>query len=398
MALKKCPFCAGEIQEEAMLCKHCKSNLSVAPQATPVSQPGKPQIQPVATFTAVPAAPVDVDDRRTPALKRCPYCAGEIREEAMLCKHCKSNLSVAPQVVPVIPPAQPQIQPITPPPTEPAIPTNAGDRYPPRMQPVQAKRDNSAEKVVSPATIRVSLPLLALIGVVFVIGVVLIVAGILKDKISTSKVNKMGTAQVSLPVTVSQTPNTATIIVPTSEPVPVSQTPEPAAVVIQTSGEDATLEKESNGAVKIIADKYFKGSTADLYAQKIGPEAFEVRLKYDAGSGRLSSFDAYLLVNDKVVTSWADGVSEYNTAVKSYSFETQKERAKSKKFLEKYFSESFTDTPEKDLTINGERYLAFTADFFSQPIYDIAGNEGPPFTNIGTMSKPNMEVLENEGD
>ncbi|MEI7831640.1 MAG: DUF4352 domain-containing protein [bacterium] len=81
------------------------------------------------------------------------------------------------------------------------------------------------------------------------------------------------------------------------------------------------------------------------------------------------------------------------------------ERAKSKKFLEKYFKCNFTDTPEKDLTINGERYLAFTAwdaskfatKDGSMLMYDIAGSEGPPFVNMGTMSKPNMVVNELDG-
>ncbi len=34
--MKKCPFCAEEIQEEAIFCKHCKNNLSEKTSSGPV--------------------------------------------------------------------------------------------------------------------------------------------------------------------------------------------------------------------------------------------------------------------------------------------------------------------------------------------------------------------------
>ena len=67
--MKKCPFCAKEIQDEAIVCKHCGKDLITKEEAPAQPSIGKGEI-----------------------MKKCPYCAEEIYNNDIFCMHCGKYL------------------------------------------------------------------------------------------------------------------------------------------------------------------------------------------------------------------------------------------------------------------------------------------------------------------
>ena len=62
----KCPSCSEMVQDEATICRHCKTDFNNDKVNTKSS---------------------DVSE-----LKKCPFCAEEIKAEAVKCRYCQSDL------------------------------------------------------------------------------------------------------------------------------------------------------------------------------------------------------------------------------------------------------------------------------------------------------------------
>ena len=99
--MKQCPFCAEDIQADALVCPYCEKELAQGPlDAEDSEKRDGNEVSPAVREQETEAQSTGLGNVRGGEvgfrMKQCPFCAEDLQDDALVCPYCEKELTLVP--------------------------------------------------------------------------------------------------------------------------------------------------------------------------------------------------------------------------------------------------------------------------------------------------------------